>query len=225
MKELLEADYNQRVQLKFGLKDVSSGKDLEAHQVFLRFQNQETQQEVIFVAEKEGAVYKVDLNLNTRSGDFGNLMGDYQIELLVGDALVENSIRWAIGKIHLKLPNTAKPAKNEYAAKPEIRHMFREQEKRPPQVISSFFTLLCAAPLVLLFILWSVIGVNLNGFRLSLSGLTFHASLALVFLLYWRFFVELNMFQTLKWLSAFGVLVYLSGYSLLSAAASKKKET
>lgn len=224
VKELLEAEFNQRFQLKFGLKDLQSDNEFQAHQVFLRFQNEETQQEVIFVAEKEGDSYKVDLNLNTRSNDFGNLMGTYQIELLVGDALVENSIRWSIGKINLKLPSTAKPVKNEFVAKPEIRHLFREQEKRPLQIISSFFTLLCLSPLVLLFILWITIGVNLNGFRVSLSSLLFHVSFALVFLLYWCFFVQLNMFQTLKWLSVIGLVVYLSGHSLLSCLMINKKK-
>lgn len=62
----------------------------------------------------------------------------------------------------------------ERVAKPEIVHMFREPEVRPPRLVSDIFTALCAAPLLLLFILWGKIGINVRNFPFSLSALGFH---------------------------------------------------
>lgn len=43
-----------------------------------------------------------------------------------------------------------------YQPLPEIKHQFRQQEPRPPQIVSDVFSLLCAAPILLLFVLVSV---------------------------------------------------------------------
>ena len=54
--------------------------------------------------------------------------------------------------------------------KPEIAHMFREPEKRPPAVVSNAFTILClAAPFAVLFGAWAKLGVNISGFTVSIS--------------------------------------------------------
>lgn len=66
------------------------------------------------------------------------------------------------------------------------------------------------------FVQWFRIGVNLKGFSLNLSSIAFHLGLGAIFSLYGCFFVQLNMFTTLKWLAAAGTVVYMSGHSLLS---------
>lgn len=65
--------------------------------------------------------------------------------------------------------------------------------------------------------------MNFSAFKFSLSAILFHLSLALIFLLYGCFFVQLNMFQTVKYLAGIGVLAYLSGHSLLSSLIKKRK--
>jgi hypothetical protein len=57
----LEADHHQRITTRFTLTD-NTGKSITAHQTFIRLTNQKTRQEVIFVAEEDGAgAYRFDL--------------------------------------------------------------------------------------------------------------------------------------------------------------------
>ena len=59
---VLEADHQQKVTMKFQLRDRSSGKVMTAHQTFIRLTNLETQQEIIFVSEPDASdTYKFDL--------------------------------------------------------------------------------------------------------------------------------------------------------------------
>ena len=54
----------------------------------------------------------------------------------------------------------------QYEAKPEIVHMFREPEKRPPATVSYAFTALVLLPLLILLVAWKLIGVNCDGIAL-----------------------------------------------------------
>ncbi|KAI1299206.1 Dolichyl-diphosphooligosaccharide--protein glycosyltransferase subunit 2 [Halotydeus destructor] len=110
-----------------------------------------------------------------------------------------------------------------YGPKPEIVHQFRQPDKRPPQAVSDTFTALTALPLLVLFVLWAKIGVNLNDLHVSLSALVFHSSLAAIFGLYVMFWIRLNMFTTVKCLLGISIVALISGRSLLRALNSKRK--
>ena len=59
---VLEADFHQKVVMKFQLRDRSSGDPMVAHQTFIRLTNLKTQQEIVFVAEPDQTqTYKFDL--------------------------------------------------------------------------------------------------------------------------------------------------------------------
>lgn len=58
----LEADYHQKIFMKFSLKDKNAKSSLLAHQTFVQFVNRERNQEVVFVAEPDSSnVYRFDL--------------------------------------------------------------------------------------------------------------------------------------------------------------------
>uniref|UniRef100_A0A914GT10 Dolichyl-diphosphooligosaccharide--protein glycosyltransferase subunit 2 n=1 Tax=Globodera rostochiensis TaxID=31243 RepID=A0A914GT10_GLORO len=80
-------------------------------------------------------------------------------------------------------------------------------EPRPPVLLSDIFAVICAAPLVFLFILWSRIGLNFYNFKWSFWTLGFH----------------LNMFETLQWLAFVGVFTLFCGNRLLHSFAVPKK--
>ena len=109
-----------------------------------------------------------------------------------------------------------------YEPKPEINHIFREPEKRPPSFVSDAFTVVILGTFVLLLGLWVKIGVNVSNFSFSLSALGFHSGLALIFGLFFVSWLQMDMFQTLKCLSGIALLTFLSGHSLLKDMSKKR---
>lgn len=239
--QVLEVDDSQKIVMKFRVVDSKDGSDVVPHQVFALFKNQGTSQEVIFVVEPEEVpqlegggtpgsggkitVFKFDLNLGARAKDFESTSGVYDVSLVIGDSSIANNILWKVASVKLSFTSIAKPTpiwfgatwtKVHYGRKPEITHVFRSPEKRPPTVVSDTFTFLVTVlPFFLLAALWARIGINLNGFKPSLSGLIFFSSLGAIFTLYFFFWVQLDMFTTLKYLSGLGTITFLSGHSLL----------
>ncbi|CAL1297560.1 unnamed protein product [Larinioides sclopetarius] len=221
----LDVDVHQKIFMKFSLKDKNAKSPLVAHQTFVMFVNQKTKQEVVFVAEPDSSsVYKFDLDVKLKEKDFQFASGLYDIHLIVGDHVLKNPFMWKLG--HVKFTFTAvAPAstyENPYEPKPEIKHMFREKEKRPSSIVSNTFSVLCVAPLLLLFILWIKLGANLSNFPCSIYAAGFHLGLASIFALFVCFWMHLDMFSTLKYLLGLGLLTYLSGHRLLSKLAAEK---
>ena len=59
---MIDADYHQKVVMKFSLKSESSGDLFTPHQAFVRLTNEKTKQEIFFVTEPEPSkVFKFDL--------------------------------------------------------------------------------------------------------------------------------------------------------------------
>ncbi|KDQ71487.1 dolichyl-diphosphooligosaccharide--protein glycosyltransferase subunit 2 [Zootermopsis nevadensis] len=225
----VEADSLQKLIMKFSLKDKSTGKLMTVHQAFVKLQNLNTNQEIIFVAEHDSTkMYKFDIDVGSKASEFGHLSGLYSMELIVGDAVLSNSFSWKVADVILKFSDSVpapSPGKDQYlyAPQPEIKHLFREPERRPPAVVSNLFTGLVLVPLLLLFILWAVLGVNISNFPLSISALGFHLGLGGIFILFGIFWLQLNMFQTIKYLLGIGVVTFLCGNKLLAKIASDRK--
>lgn len=221
---VFEADYHQKIIVKFQLKDKADGTKMSAHQTFLKLTNQKTNQEIIFVAD--AASNKFDLDIGSSAGQFGHLSGKYSMELIIGDAVIENPFSWAVGDVNLNFPEGQTPKDkglDRYAKKPEIEHLFREPEKRPAAVVSTVFTFLVLSPVLILVLLWMKIGVNVSNFPMSLSAIGFHLCLAAIFGLYYCYWVQLDMFQTVRYLGLLALPTFIFGNRLLSGIASKRK--
>lgn len=222
----LEADYHQKIFMKFSLRDQNAKTTLLAHQTFVQFINRENGQEVVFVAEPDSSnVYRFDLDLFTKAKEFSYMSEIYDIYLIVGDAVIKNPFMWKMGQVNIAFPvnpSPVKPTENPYLPKPEIKHLFREKEKRPSSFVSNTFSVLCLIPLLLLLILWIKLGVNLSNFPCSLYAPAFHLGLLGIFSLFICFWLHLNMFSTLLYLLGLGAFTFLSGHKLLNKLASSK---
>lgn len=228
LSKVLTADHHHKVVFKFALQDKASGEKIRAHQVFVRLSSQDVGSEIIFVAEPDSnSVYKFDLDVSAKSKDFGSRSGKYSLELIVGDAVISNPISWLVTDINLKFAEEADaaPAAPEGALKPEIRHLFREPEPRPPAPVSSLFTLLCLAPVLIMLVLWLRLGVNISNFPFSLYAIGFHVGLGGIFGLYYYFWLQLNMFTTVKYLMMVGVVTFLCGNKMLVGIAAKRAKS
>ena len=71
---------------------------------------------------------------------------------------------------------------------------------------------------------WIVLGINVSAFSpFSLSTLGFHAGLGAIFGLYYCFWLQLDMFATVKYLAMVGVVTFLCGNSMLFRIAEKRR--
>ncbi|XP_064480228.1 dolichyl-diphosphooligosaccharide--protein glycosyltransferase subunit 2-like [Ornithodoros turicata] len=227
LANVIEADNHQKLVMKFSIKDRANSDLMLAHQAFVHLHHVETKREIVFLAEPDNTlIYRFDLDLHLKAKDLGYLSGKYSLSLIVGDAVVDNPFQWTLATLELSLPQNPNPPKedavNVHVPKQEIKHVFREQDKRPPAVLSNLFCGLVLAPLLLLLILWFKLGANISGFPLSLSAVLFHLGLAAIFGLFFCFWVNLNMFTTLKCLSGVGAITFISGHRLLSGITQKK---
>jgi len=227
---VLEADVHQKMTIRFSVRDRQAKKPISVHQAFVVFVHEKTNQEIIFVAETDTTnVYKFDVDFQKSAHEFEGVSGKYHIRLVVGDSAVSNAIDWNLVDVSLKLPEFVKPPvkKSEeiiYDKLPEIQHLFREAEKRPPQVVSDVFSLLALAPFVVLLLLWLRIGINFGNMPMSIWVIVFHAGLAGIFFLYFTFWLRLDMFVTLKYLTIIGALTFLAGNRLLRSLAEARKQ-
>ncbi|GCB69919.1 hypothetical protein scyTo_0008472 [Scyliorhinus torazame] len=220
-KGIIAADSHQSFALSFKLADVNTGAELTPHQTFVRLYNQKTDQEVIFVAEPDSKkVYKFDLDVAERKSEFNSVSGTFFLSLIIGDATLENPILW-----HL-FPDEETPtpvqSQNIFAPKPEIQHLFREPEKKPPIAVSNTFTALVLAPLLLLVILWIKLGVNISNFTFSPSTIIFHLGHAGMLGIMYIYWTQLNMFQTLQYLAILGSITFFAGNRMLAQKAVKR---
>lgn len=226
LKSGLELDGNQKLSIKFCVRDLAQSKDLTVQQALVYFVHSETNQQAVFIADLDriSKVYHKEVNLPYRGKEFGYQSGDYLLKLVVGDLLLQEPISWTLGKLNIQFNQDAPEAElswsQRYEMKPEIVHQFREPEKRPPVLVSQAFTVAVLAPVLVLLVSWYLIGFNLSRFRFSLSALLFHGSLILIFALYTLFFIRLNMFTTLRCLSGVLAVAFLSGFYLLRGLAS-----
>uniref|UniRef100_A0A9J8DMP3 Dolichyl-diphosphooligosaccharide--protein glycosyltransferase subunit 2 n=1 Tax=Cyprinus carpio carpio TaxID=630221 RepID=A0A9J8DMP3_CYPCA len=223
------ADSHQIFAMTFQLVDETTGVELTPHQTFVRLHNQKTGQEVVFVAEPDSKnLYKFELDTTERKTEFDSISGTYALYLMVGDATLENPILWNVADVVLKFLDEEAPstiqAKTLYTPKPEIQHLFREPEKKPPTVVSNAFTALVLSPFLLLLILWFKLGANISNFTLSPSTVLFHIGHAAMLGLMYVYWTHLNMFQTLKYLAIIGSFTFLAGNRMLAQKAVKRLE-
>uniref|UniRef100_A0A672F8M2 Dolichyl-diphosphooligosaccharide--protein glycosyltransferase subunit 2 n=1 Tax=Salarias fasciatus TaxID=181472 RepID=A0A672F8M2_SALFA len=218
-KSSFTADSHQNFAMSFQLVDVNTGVELTPHQTFVRLHNQKTGQEVVFVAEPDSKnLYKFELDTAERKSEFDSISGTYSLYLIVGDATLENPILWNVADVVLKFVDEEAPAtiqpKTLYVPKPEIQHLFREPEKKPPTVVSNTFTALVLSPFLLLLILWLIVTIV----GVCVYACVFSAMLGLMYV-YWT---HLNMFQTLKYLAIIGGVTFLAGNRMLAQKAVKR---
>ncbi|XP_037081679.1 dolichyl-diphosphooligosaccharide--protein glycosyltransferase subunit 2-like [Pollicipes pollicipes] len=223
---VLEADTHQKLLLKFTILDKQTKKPMRCHQAFVRLAHKETGDEVVFVAEPDASlVYKFDMEVGAQTKKFAARSGAYEMQLIVGDPVVDNAFSWTMADVVLQFAEAARARPADlYQPKPAIRHEFRAPEPRPSAVISTVFTALVAVPLLVMLLLWARIGINVSHFPISLSAVGFLAGIGGIFALYYCFWLQLNMFATVKYLFGLGVVTFLCGHDALARLAAQRKQ-
>ncbi|TYZ63937.1 hypothetical protein PybrP1_002903 [[Pythium] brassicae (nom. inval.)] len=218
-----------------------------AHQAFLRFSlAREKSADTYFVLVADAAkTHSAVLQFAALSKKFGYRSGLYTLQLILGDPTFAQAIVWDLGQVELQLASAPPPTPSPLYAKhllhesdttltalPEIAHVMRAQDPRPPVAVSLAFTAAVLAPLVgfLGFVL--SLGLNVRKlFRGSVLvfGAGFLASLAGILVLFGLYWLELTMFRTLGYLTVLGSVNLAFGHltlkrlAAMDAAAAPKK--
>ncbi|XP_071721600.1 dolichyl-diphosphooligosaccharide--protein glycosyltransferase subunit 2-like [Rutidosis leptorrhynchoides] len=228
----LSANHLQKLRLSFELT-TPFGKSFKPHQALLKLKH-ETGVEHIFVVGNRGKQFEITLDFLGLVEKFFYLSGQYEIELTVGDSVMENSFLQPLGSIELDLPDAPEKAARpptkavdpylRYGPKEEINHIFRVPEKRPPQEVSFAFLGLVLVPFLAFLVGLLRLGVNLKNFPTSAIpaafAILFHGGIAAVLLLYAFFWVKVDLFTTLKTLGVMGIFLMFVGHRTLSYLAS-----
>ncbi|KAK7396442.1 hypothetical protein VNO78_17454 [Psophocarpus tetragonolobus] len=228
----LSANHLQKLHFSFQLT-TPHGHAFKPHQAFVKLKH-ETKHEHIFVVGNTGKKFEIILDFLGLVEKFYYLSGRYDIELTVGDAVMENSFLQPLGQVDLDLPEAPEKAArlpplpvdpySRYEAKAEIAHLFRAPEKRPPQELSLTFLSLTILPFIGFLVGLLRLGVNLKNFPSSAAPATyailFQFGIAAVLLLYVLFWLKLDLFTTLKAVGFLGVFLMFVGHRILSHLAS-----
>lgn len=221
----IQVNHKEHISMSFTVQDSVSHKPMKVHQAFVSLTHKASGAEIHYIAEAgSDSNYKFELDLNNAAADFNSQAGDYSVNVILGDAVISNPASWHAATVTINFPELEDAmAAGIYDAKPEITHMFREPEARPATIVSNAFTLLCLSPFLVMLILWARIGANISNLPFSISALGFHLGLGSIFCLYALFWLQLNMFQTIKYLVVLGIVTFLCGNNLLSGIAKKKQ--
>ncbi|XP_076899424.1 dolichyl-diphosphooligosaccharide--protein glycosyltransferase subunit 2-like [Bidens hawaiensis] len=227
----LAANHLQKLRLSFQLTTPLQNP-FKPHQALLKLKH-ESGVDHIFVVGNSGKLFELTLDFLGLVEKFFYLTGKYDMELTVGDAAMENSFLQPLGQIELDLPAApekasrppAQPVKDlRHGPKPEIAHIFRPQEKRPPQELSYAFAGLVFVPFLAFLVGLLRLGVNMKKFPTSTVPATlailFHGGIAAVLGLYVLFWLKLDLFPTLKTLGVLGMFLMFVGHRTLSHLAS-----
>ncbi|CAI9776671.1 unnamed protein product [Fraxinus pennsylvanica] len=228
----LLANHLQKLRLSFQLS-TPSRKAFKPHQAFLKLRH-ESGVEHIFVVGNSGKKFELILDFLGLVEKFFYLSGKYDIQLTVGDSVMENSFLRPLGHVELDLPDAPEKAArpppqpvdsySRYGPKTEIAHIFRAPEKRPPRELSLAFLGLVLLPFFGFLAGLLYLRVNLKNLPRSTVPATFaflfHLGIASVLLLYALFWFKLDLFTTLKALGFLGIFLMFVGHRTLSHLAS-----
>ena len=199
-------------------------------QAFLRLSNIAVPSKAAYIsASSVGDSLEADISSANIEDQVGTLGGKYQATILIGASQPKAAIEWAIGELtvlHRPGPDGNQPPVSLSAfesvskPKPEIEHMHRVPEKRPPAIISLAFTLVAIAPTVAFVLVAIQLGANLKGLKASnvVYTVVFHGGIGAILATYVLFWLRLNLMQTLPVLLVLEALTL--GVGRLSAARS-----
>uniref|UniRef100_A0A6M2EMQ5 Dolichyl-diphosphooligosaccharide--protein glycosyltransferase subunit 2 n=1 Tax=Populus davidiana TaxID=266767 RepID=A0A6M2EMQ5_9ROSI len=232
----LSANHLQKLRLSFQLS-TPLGHAFKPHQAIPKLTH-ETKVEHIFLMGSSGKQFEIILDFLGLVEKFFYLSGRYNVQLTVGDAVMENSFLKAVGHINLDLPEPPEKAPQPpaqpldpnviHGPKAEIAHIFRVPEKLPPKELSLTFLGLTLLPYLGFLLGLLRLGVNLKNFPSSsvpaMFAALFHLGIAAVLLLYVLFWLKLDLFTTLKALGFLGAFLMFVGHRILSHLASSSSK-
>ncbi|KAI9914720.1 hypothetical protein PsorP6_008530 [Peronosclerospora sorghi] len=215
-----------------------------AHQAILRFTHNTKNVDTYFALVADATqTHSVSLPFAALSENFGFNSGKHHVELILGASTFEQAIVWDLGEVELQLlappPETPSPlykkpllheSDTTLKSLPEITHVMREQDPRPPVFFSIAFMAAALVPLVFFVVLLKRLQLNVKRLfedAVFIFGSMFLATLGGIFALFGLYWLKLTMFHTLGYLSVLGSVNFWFGHLTLKRLAQNpaKKTT
>eukprot|EP01112_Ceratiomyxa_fruticulosa_P016102 TRINITY_DN4831_c0_g1_i1.p1 TRINITY_DN4831_c0_g1~~TRINITY_DN4831_c0_g1_i1.p1 ORF type:complete len:681 (-),score=163.65 TRINITY_DN4831_c0_g1_i1:226-2268(-) len=233
----VRVDKLQYLRVSFRVRSKESNKAIIADQAFVRLTNLKTKNEAVFAAVpnvNEDRLYNLAIGMDENAPTFKYESGDYKLELIVGDALINPPFTWEAATVSLNFKNTPssakttpKPESRRTASLPEITHVFASPQPLPTKSISSAFTLAVLSPFLVFLLGLLIVGANFkrlfstSHFFYGVGFLTCIAANAALIIIYW---LRLTMITTLGYLGVLSLPTIFFGNRALANLAWERKE-
>ncbi|GBB91504.1 hypothetical protein RclHR1_18830004 [Rhizophagus clarus] len=214
----IELSQGDNLKIIFSIQDKETKKGIQPHQSMLILSSKQTESQTpIIVTVRDNGKARAELDM--RSAPENLFSGNYSLNLIIGTFSHNNPINYYIGTFNIDVSYSS-PVLIKYGPKPEIHHIFRPDQKLPPTIISYSFMIIVLLPWLFLIGTWIHLGVNVS-FLTSEPGsipviFSFLLTLLAIEILFYNYWIHLNIFQTLSWLSGFSILAFLLGQKALS---------
>lgn len=114
-----------------------------------------------------------------------------------------------------------------YAAEKEIHHIFKDDPKSPPKIITLVFAAAVGAALPILFGIWAALGANLSHLGKAMGNAPiahalFFGSIVGMEGIFFLYYTSWNLFQALPAAAAVGTVAFLSGSRALSEVQARR---
>ncbi|PBP20058.1 oligosaccharyltransferase subunit ribophorin II [Diplocarpon rosae] len=218
--------------LKIIISATEDGKAKRPHQAFLLLKDQDSGLEAAFPFKvKENGKGKVELSQKDLPIQFLTPGKPLQATLLL--ASFGPSQGFSNYVFDLDVPtDTNKPGPKyekplRYGQREEISHIFKEDPKSGPKIISIFFVLAILATVPVLLGAWAYLGANLSHLSKAvgaapLSHSLFFGSILSMESIFFLYYCNWSLFQTLPAAGVVGLVAFLSGSKALSEVQTRR---
>ncbi|KAF1933865.1 uncharacterized protein M421DRAFT_56 [Didymella exigua CBS 183.55] len=218
--------------LKIDLTTVDGGTAKRPHQAFLTLTDPASGLEESFVLSvKDSGKAKVSLTQKALPHQFLTASKPISASIVIGAFGSSTPYRQKVFDLTVtrdaSAPLAVPEAPLRYAPEAEIHHVFREDPKSPPKVITLVFAAAVAAALPVLLGLWATLGANVGHASKALgaapvSHALFYGSIVAMEGVFFLYYTSWNLFQTLPAAGLVGVVAFLSGSRALSEVQGRR---
>ncbi|KAI8938051.1 hypothetical protein NX059_005723 [Plenodomus lindquistii] len=218
--------------LKLVLTTVDGSEAKRPHQAFLTLTEPSTGLEESFVISvKDSGKGKLDLSHKDLPYQFLTTEKPIAASIVIGSFGSSAPYKSKVFDLHVtrdaNVPLSVPEAPLRYAPEPEIHHIFRDDPKSPPKIITIVFAAAVVGALPVLLGIWATLGANVNHLSKAMSNAPVSHALFLgsivgmegIFFLY---YTHWTLFQTLPAAAVVGAVAFLSGSRALSEVQERR---
>ncbi|KAI1157347.1 Oligosaccharyltransferase subunit Ribophorin II-domain-containing protein [Nemania serpens] len=211
-------------------KDGGDGK--RPHQAFVVLRDEASGLEAPFpMTVKENGKAVVEIKYTDLPVQLATSTAPLEASVVLASFGSSQGLNKPIFSVELKPDPVASPAAYEkplrYGKREPISHIFRDDPKNPPKIISAFFALAVLATVPALFVGWLAIGANVSHLQRALRDApvahgVFFGSLVALEGVFYLYYVSWTLFEVLPIATIISAATFLSGAKALGEVQSRR---